>query len=100
MGLTVDDKFPGSLLIDEEKNQKITTKFNGQAGSVTLVANRTVNQMTRLDTVRHFQRNQRAGGLPLMWGVRREYIDIYCIVMYSYIELKMFCQEDASCLKR
>jgi len=40
MGLTVDDKFPGSLLIDEEKNQKITTKFNGQADSVTLVATR------------------------------------------------------------
>jgi len=35
-----------------------------------------------------------------MADVRREYIDIYCIVMYSYIELKMFCQEDASCLKR
>jgi len=40
MGPTVDDRFPGSLMTDEEKNQKITTKFNGQADSVTLVATR------------------------------------------------------------
>jgi len=61
MGPTVDDRFPGSLLIDEEKNQKITTKFNGQADSVTLVAFRAVNQMARLGAFEHCQCNQRAG---------------------------------------
>jgi len=61
MGPTVDDRFPGSLLIDEEKNQKITTKFNGQADSVTLVAFRAVNQMARFAAFRHCQSNQRAG---------------------------------------
>ena len=46
-----------------------TTTFSGQAVSVTLVANRAVNQMARWDAARHRQSNHRAGGLPLIWGV-------------------------------
>ena len=77
MGPTVDDRFPGSLLIDEEKNQKITTKFNGQADSVTLVAIRAAvcwhvePDPGITDATSAPAGASRRLGLPLIWGVRR-----------------------------
>jgi len=38
-----------------------TTTFNGQADSVTLVANRTANQTARLEANKHCQSNQHVG---------------------------------------
>ena len=46
-----------------KRRKRPTTTFNGQANSVTLVANLAVNQMARLVAVRHCQGNQRTGRL-------------------------------------
>jgi len=58
------------------ETERPTTTFNGQADSVTLVADRVVNHMTRIVASKFYRSNQRAGGLPLM-----------CRVMISGVEL-------------